>query len=143
MHKKTLESLIIEGIPLSQSMAFEVIELEQDSIKVRGRQQENKNVHGTAFAGSLYCLCTLAVWGLVYSRLPENASLVMANGHIDYRKPVVGDIVAESAVPSDQIESFLNKLHKQGRAFLDGSANVYHGDNVAVQFTARLHARLN
>ncbi|TNF92052.1 MAG: hypothetical protein EP297_14155 [Gammaproteobacteria bacterium] len=143
MEKKLLESRILEGIPLSRSMAFEVMELDSATITVKGNQHENINVHGTAFAGSLYCICTLAVWGLVYSRLPANASLVIVNGHIDYLKPVIGDIIANGSVRPDEIENFLDVLESEGRSSINASADIHHDQVKAVHFTAKLYARLD
>jgi thioesterase domain-containing protein len=124
-------------------MAFEVVSLESSGITVMGSQHENINVHGTAFAGSLYCMCTLAVWGLVYSRLPENASLVIANAHIDYLKPVIGDILARGVVVPDEMEKFLAELQSDGKSSIKASADISQVDKQAVQYTAKLYARLD
>lgn len=143
MQKDILESRILDGIPLSRSMAFRVIELAPTTIKVSGDEQPNVNVHGTAFAGSLYCMCTLAVWGLVYSRLPDQASLVMVNGHIDYRKPVIGNIVAQGNVQAEAMEEFLQDLQNKGKSRIDATATVEHDGHAAVRFKASLYARMN
>ncbi len=143
MQKDILESRILDGIPLSRSMAFRVIELAPTAIKVSADEQPNVNVHGTAFAGSLYCMCTLAVWGLVYSRLPDQASLVMVNGHIDYRKPVIGNIVAQGNVQAEAMEEFLQDLKNKGKSRIDATATVEHDGRAAVRFTASLYARMN
>ena len=142
MDKHQLETRILEGIPLSRCMAFEVIDLAECNIQVKGRQKENVNVHGTAFAGSLYGICTLAVWGLVYSRLPDNASLVMKSGHIDYLKPVNGDIVADAAVNTVDMNTFLNDLHDKGKCVINVNAQVTHEGQTAASFSAGLYARL-
>jgi hypothetical protein len=49
-----LESEIRQGIPLATHMAFRISELTPCTIRVIGGAEENINVHGTAFAGSLY-----------------------------------------------------------------------------------------
>ena len=142
MLKETLESRILDGIPLSRNMAFRVIELAPTTIKVIGDEQPNVNVHGTAFAGSLYCICTLAVWGLVYSRLPGQASLVLASGHIDYLKPVIGNIVAEGSVKAEAMDEFLENLQNKGKSRIDATATIEHDGHAAVRFTASLYARI-
>ena len=73
-----LESEIRQGIPLAEQMAFRISELSPNAIKVVGGGRENVNVHGTAFAGSLYAVSTLALWGLIRARLPDNTTLVLA-----------------------------------------------------------------
>jgi thioesterase domain-containing protein len=142
MDKHELEKRILGGIPLSGCMAFEVVELSECSIQVKGNQQENINVHGTAFAGSLYGICTLAVWGLVYSRLPDNASLVMMNGHIDYLKPVKGDIVADASVDIVDMNAFLNELQDKRKCVINVNAQVTHDRQQAARFSASLYARM-
>jgi thioesterase domain-containing protein len=137
-----LEQRIRQGIPLSAQMDFRVIDLGTNSIQVRGGGQENINVHGTAFAGSLYTVCTLAAWGLVTSRLPEQAALVMAQGAIRYRKPVVGDIVASCEVSSNEMDSFLNSLNKRGKSRLVVTVSVPCNGELAVEFTGTLYASI-
>jgi thioesterase domain-containing protein len=80
MTANELTKKIHKGIPLTQAMAFDITQLTETSITVKTGGEENINVHGTAFAGSLYTTCVLAAWGLVNSRLPDEASLVLASG---------------------------------------------------------------
>ncbi len=142
MTSDELEQRIRQGIPLSAQMDFRVLDLGNNSIQVRGGGQENINVHGTAFAGSLYSVCTLAAWGLVTSRLPDEASLVMAEAKIRYRKPVIGDIVAACEVSSADMDSFLNTLNKRGRARLVATVSVLCNGELAAEFTGTVYASL-
>lgn len=143
MTSDELEQRIRQGIPLSAQMDFRVLDLNSNSIRVRGGGQENINVHGTAFAGSLYTICTLAAWGLVTSRLPEDVSLVMAEGKIRYRKPVVGDLLAGCEVSSSELNSFLNSLNRRGKARLVVTVSVPCNGETAAEFTATLYASIN
>lgn len=138
-----LEQRIRSGIPLTAQMDFRVLALTDNSITVRAGAAENINVHGTAFAGSLYTVCTLALWGLIHSRLPAHAALVMAEGTIRYRKPVVGEIIAHCSIPAEAMETFLETVNATGKSRL--KAQVYVADqdhNNAVEFTGMVHARL-
>lgn len=137
-----LEQRIRVGIPIAAHMDFRVIELTPNTISVLGGGEQNVNVHGTAFAGSLYAVCTLAMWGLVNSRLPDDASLVLAEGSIRYRRPVVGDIVANCVVPVETIDGFLQRLQQQGRARLDATVEVPGADGTAAEYRGTVHARL-
>ncbi len=143
MTKDELEQRIRLGIPLSAQMDFRVLDLGFNSIQVRGGGQKNINVHGTAFAGSLYTVCTLAAWGLVTSHLPEQASLVMAEGTIRYRKPVVGDILANCEVSSSEMDSFLNSVNQRGKARLVATVSVPCNGEIAAKFTGTLYASIN
>ncbi len=103
-----LEQHIRDGIPIAVQMAFKVNDLQPNSIAVIGGGSEYINVHGTAFAGSLYTICTLALWGLVTSRLPDEATLVLAQAEIRYRQPIVGNIQAQCMITQDRMDRFLS-----------------------------------
>jgi thioesterase domain-containing protein len=142
MTSDELEQYIRQGIPLSAEMGFRVLELSSNSIQVLGGEQENINVHGTAFAGALYSVCTLAAWGLVTSRLPQDASLVLAEGSIRYRKPVVGNIVADCEVSDREMVDFLNALNRRGRARLVATVLVPCNGETAAEFTGTVYASI-
>lgn len=135
-----LERRIRQGIPLSGHMAFRVLELAPASIRVSGGAEENVNVHGTAFAGALYAVCTLALWGLVYARLPADAGLVLATADIRYRSPVNGDIQAICAPPEQHLDCFLRELDAQGRARLQAEVQVPGSKGPAVVYTGTVYA---
>lgn len=142
MTANELTKKIHKGIPLTQAMAFDITQLTETSIAVKSGGEENINVHGTAFAGSLYTTCVLAAWGLVNSRLPDEASLVLASGHIDYLSPVVGDISARGEIPKQDFEQFLTAVNDQGRSRLDVEIQVEHEGVLAAKFTGQVHARI-
>jgi len=137
-----LEQRIRRGIPVAAQMDFRVRDLEDDAITVVGGGAENVNVHGTAFAGSLYAIATLALWGLVHARLPANAALVLAEGGIKYRQPVIGEIVARCAVPPAEMAAFLQRLQERGRAVLTATVVVPGADGIAAEYRGMVHARL-
>ncbi len=137
-----LEQRIRNGIPIAAQMAFRVRELAADSITVVGGGTENVNVHGTAFAGSLYAITTLALWGLVHARLPEGADLVLAEGSIRYRRPVIGDIVANCVIPEAEMDTFLTRLHERDRAILEATVQVDGAGHIAAEYHGTVHARL-
>ena len=136
-----LEQSIRQGIPLSAQMDFRVIQLTPTSIQVSGAAEPNINVHGTAFAGSLYAVCTLAAWGLVTSRLPDNASLVMAEADIRYRRPVKGDILADCEISATDMQGFLHTLHDTGKARLEAKVQVPCDGKLAAEFSGILYAK--
>ena len=141
MTQEQLEQRIRTGIPVSSHMDFRILELTDTAIRVSGGGDENVNVHGTAFAGSLYSICALAVWGLVHSRLPEDARLVMAEGSIRYRKPVVGEIISECEILAADFKGFLNAVTNQGKGRLKAVALVpAEGRSVAAEFTGLVYA---
>ncbi len=137
-----LEQRIRDGIPIAAQMDFRVQELTPTGIKVIGGGEENVNVHGTAFAGSLYAICTLALWGLISARLPSDAALVLAEGHIKYRQPIQGEILAHCDIPGIKMDAFLSRLERQGKALLTATVRVPGSKGTAAEFEGILHARL-
>ncbi|MET0067166.1 MAG: YiiD C-terminal domain-containing protein [Candidatus Thiodiazotropha sp.] len=136
-----LEQRIRQGIPLAAHMDFRVLSLTENSIRVRGGAAENLNVHGTAFAGSLYAIATLAAWGLVRSRLPDGADLVMAEGNIRYLQPILGELIAECHIESGVFGQFLEQLSSRGKARLEASAEFPGRNGPGASFEGQLHAR--
>jgi thioesterase domain-containing protein len=137
-----LEQRIRDGIPIAAQMAFQVRELTADKIIVVGGSEENINVHGTAFAGSIYAIATLALWGLVNANLPEGASLVLAEGNIRYRQPIEGEIEASCSISHDEMSVFLKHLKKKGRARLQATVTVPGTSEVAAEYSGIVFARV-
>ena len=142
MKREYLEDAIRSGIPISRQMDFRVRELTEQSIEVSGGASENINVHNTAFAGSLYSICTLAAWGLTFSKLPKGSALVMAKAEIEYLRPVKGEIVACGQISEQQSARLLADLEEQGKGRLDLEISVKNDEKLAVKFTAHLHVKL-
>ena len=66
-------------------------------LEIRAALAPNVNVHGTAFAGSLYAIAALCGWGSTWLALRSRAlgaHIVIADGHIKYARPVAETIVA-------------------------------------------------
>ena len=141
MDASELEKRIRAGIPLSAGMDFRIRALSDLAITVWAGAAENVNVHGTAFAGSLYTACTLAAWGLVTSRLPYTTSLVLADASIRYLKPVVGEIVATCTIPPELMAEFMNSIEQHGKGRLQAHVTVAGEEQHAVEFYATLYAR--
>lgn len=139
MDAKTLEQAIRQGIPISAQMDFKVKELHAQQIIVTGGAEQNINVHHTAFAGSLYSICTLAAWGLVYSKLPAGASLVMEKASIEYLRPVKGEIIANAYLSNECTQSMLEELERNKKARLKLPVSVDCNEKLAVNFYANLH----
>jgi thioesterase domain-containing protein len=137
-----LEQRIRAGIPLAAQMDFRVLSLSDNSISVFGGGEQNHNVHGTAFAGSLYAIATLAAWGLVQSRLPDGIELVMGKAEMIYRKPVIGDIVANCTIEPGDFDIFFATLQRKGKARLGAASVIQSGDEgVGAEFNGALYAR--
>ena len=109
----------------------------------------NTNVHGTAFAGSLYSVAVLCSyylarqWLLLQQPNLAHYTLVAKTGTIQYRRPVrEGRIVAHSVLPSpSRLDQFREELHNNHKAYLtvDGHINLPHGQ-MACEYSMQLCA---
>jgi len=104
--------------------------VDEGSVSLSMPIKGNTNVHGTAFAGSLYSLCVLSAWYtlVIHLRNPlgdnslDNATVVVKSSEIQYKKPLwnIEDnqmIVATSFLASGEEawKGFLKQLHEKGK----------------------------
>jgi len=76
---------------MSEAMDLTLESFENNVLTTSAALAPNVNVHGTAFAGSLYSVQALTGWGMVWLQLRLmglDASIVIASGKIDYLKPL-------------------------------------------------------
>lgn len=133
-----LTCLLHQEIPLTQALGLAVEMAERNRIRVRGPFENNRNLHGTVFAGSIYCFATLAGWCLVHNYCRErglNASVVLRHADIRYQRPLTGNPIAEAWLPDPaEVEAFLHGLHSKGRSRLVVPAELKEGEQVAARF---------
>lgn len=94
-----LDQIWASEIPLSQDMGVRVVAWTGSVLTVEAPLAPNINVHGTAFAGSLYAVGALCGWGLTHLRCSEArqpGSIVIASASIDYRSPCEGNLIARA-----------------------------------------------
>jgi thioesterase domain-containing protein len=102
-----------EEIPLTRAMALEPVSWRDGTLTVAADLAPNVNVHGTAFAGSLYSIAALSGWGLVHLELERAdvaGSIVIADGRIRYQRPVTERIVARCTLATADREAGLRAL---------------------------------
>jgi thioesterase domain-containing protein len=133
-------------IPISAAMKIEVVKFANDQLVVRAPLAPNVNVHGTAFAGSLYAIAALCGWGMTWLQLKSrhiDGNIVIADGHIHYAAPVQQEIVATCRFGALDLETAMARLTSTGktRFKLDCVINA-HGDEAA-HFTGDYAVRLH
>ena len=102
-----------EEIPLTRAMGLVPVSWRDGTLTVAADLEPNVNVHGTAFAGSLYSVAALSGWGLVHLELEAAdvvGSIVIADGRIRYQRPVTERIVARCTLPATDREAGLRAL---------------------------------
>lgn len=139
---EVLESIWHREIPISKAMGVRATGYDGETLRARAGLVENINVHGTAFAGSLYAVAALCGWGMVWLKLRERrlaASIVIAEGHIRYARPVAEDIeVGCRFDASDQHDAWA-RLERDRRCRFALSVDVGDG---AARFDGNYAVRL-
>jgi thioesterase domain-containing protein len=133
-------------IPPAAAMAIEVASYDGNTLTVRAPLAANRNVHGTAFAGSLFSVCVLTGWGATWLALRErgySGSIVVADSQIKYRRAVAGDIVCRCDTEPAVLDAALAQFEATGRATLPLTCMIDADDRLAVVFngTYVVHAK--
>lgn len=124
-------------IPPAAAMAIEVAAYDGRTLTVRAPLAPNRNVHGTAFAGSLFSACVLTGWGATWLALRQReltGSIVVAESRIRYRKAVAGDLVCRCTLEAPAADAALANYATSGRASLPLTCTIDTGDRAAVAF---------
>lgn len=90
-------------IPLSEKMGVRIIQYTGQKFITTMSETGNQNPHHTLFAGSLFSLATLTGWGLIWLLLRERhlgGTIILADAHIRYNKPITGKPGAEANLGS-------------------------------------------
>ena len=140
-----LERTWHEEIPISKAMGIRVTDFANDQLVVRAELEPNINVHGTAFAGSLYAIAALCGWGMTWLQLKTrriDGSIVIANGNIHYERPVKEPIVATCRfILTDQADA-LARLKAQGKTRFNLECVIRANGNDAARFTGEYAVRV-
>lgn len=140
-----LDDFFAEHIPLTQAMGLHVAGRDALGLRLAAPLAPNRNDKGTAFAGSLATIVTLAGWALTTLVLREagydDAQVAVGHATTDYRRPVRTGLLAECRQPpADEVEAFLAAFREHGRARWQLEIVLKDGEAVAVQQLARYHA---
>ena len=139
-----LESTWHEQIPLSRALQLRVSDFEADALETRAPLAPNINLHGTAFAGSLYAVCALTGWGYVW-RLGRahgwHGDIVLTRGEIDYRRPVRSEIVCAASTDSDAKAAFVEALANGRAGRCQVRCVIEDAERTAVEFSGAYHMR--
>ena len=142
---QNLEAIWHEQIPLSKAMTMKIENFRNHVLTTHAGLAPNVNVHGTAFAGSLYAIQALTGWGMMHLQLKLNdldASIVIANGQIDYARPVAEDIHVTCSF-GEHLKEF-EKLKTTGKGRFPLSTKVLLADGAEAGGFSGLYAvRLN
>lgn len=138
---QVLQQTLAQDIPITQHMGITVESYDDKGLVLKASLAGNTNPKGTAFAGSINSLVTLAGWGQLWLLLKElniDGHVVIQNNHIAYLHPVVDDFVALCHRPAqDEIDRLEQTLRHKGKARIELDVDIRQEDEVAVDFKGR------
>lgn len=141
---RALEARWHDDIPISAAMGIAVSGYDGARLELRAALAPNVNVHGTAFAGSLFSLASLCGWGLLHLQLEGRGlagSIVFVEGSIRCLKPVRDDVQANCEWPP-AAESALAGLGCGDRARFLLTTRLHCGGALAAEFRGEYALKL-
>ena len=133
-----LEETWHRDIPLAAAMRIAVQSYDGRTLTVRAPLAANRNLHGTAFAGSVFSICVLAGWGAAWLAWREHGLkglIVIADSKIQYRRAVTSELVCLCAPDTAAVAAAFEQFRGVGRASLTLDCTIDVGERRAVTFT--------
>lgn len=140
-----LERLIVEKMPITEHLEFELAADEQGRLRASAPLQPNANHMGSAFGGSLSMLATVTGWAMVHQMMQEamedmrrRVEVMIQESDIEYLKPVYENISVVCEPPDeDAKEQFREMLDRWGRARIELECKINAAGERAVTFLGR------
>lgn len=108
-----------EELPITGALGIAVVSAPPGALVLEMPLAPNRNHKGTAFAGSLSALTTLAGWSLLWLALREAgeaAHVVIQDSTMRYLRPVHSDAFATATAPAaEAMAQLLTALRRHGR----------------------------
>ena len=142
-HCHDLQKVWDAHFPMARAMGVKVGTYDKHTLTTRTPLAGNTNIHGTAFAGSLYAIEALTAWGLLYLEIAMaglDASIIHAAGSIEFAETVNGEIVAVSSL--GEHTGAMAELAANGRIRLELTTEVIENGRVASRFRGDYAVRL-
>ena len=118
------------NMPLTEAMGLRVLDAATGRIRLSAPLTPNRNLHGTAFGGSLAALGIVAGWAVLHRGLAEAnvaASLVVHRSELEYLKPATAELIADCVLPAADWPAFLATLREGRRARITVATDVSAG----------------
>ena len=138
-----LQSVWDADFPMVSAMGVRAANFENHTLTTHTPLAGNTNIHGTAFAGSLYAIEALTAWGLLFVELELaglNGSIIHAAGNIEFDRPIEGDIVVTSSFLAHP--DAMAELAASGKIRLTMTSEAYADGGVASRFSGDYGIRL-
>ncbi len=139
---RALEDFMHAEIPLVAAMDVKLLRYDERGLVIAAPLEANRNYRGTAFAGSLAALVTLAGWAMTHLKVQEmglKGEAAASESHVEFLKPVtVPTIEVFCPQPADEAVAKLRRmLLRRGMGRWELSAHIRAGGEPAVAFTGK------
>jgi thioesterase domain-containing protein len=143
---RALRRKLTTEMPITQRLGIRFGGAAGGGVRLRAPLAANINHRGTAFAGSLNALATLAGWATVWLVLRRHdlpGQVVIQDSTVHYARPVTGDFEARCEPPThDAIAHLLESVRRRGRGRIELTVTVSDRQGPAVNFRGRYVALL-
>ena len=133
-----LQNRIVREFTLAKHIGIVVESADDEAVVLSAPLAPNANYKGTAFGGSLYSVAVLSGWAWVTRYLAARglaADAVIQESSVRFLAPVLGDLRASAAAPSEaQIDKFRKMLQRAGRGRIRLRVEINYGGTVAALF---------
>lgn len=140
-----LQSTLRTELPVTQHLGIRVVSLDRDHVTLAAPLAANHNHAGSAFAGSLNAIATLAGWSFMWALLRSNdvlARVVIQDSSISHERPVAADFQATCRSPdAAAVGRLLAALGRRGRGRLGLNVQVSDAAGPAATFRGRYVAQ--
>ena len=142
-----LAAKLARELPVTQHLGIRVEQWDADGLLLSAPLAANVNHQGTAFAGSVNALATLAGWGSLWLILREEeveASLVLQDSSIRFLHPISRDLRARAPRPAPAaVRHLVESLRRHGKGRLSLDIEITDGGDVLATFRGRYVALRN
>jgi len=141
-----LQRQLAEQVPLAQASGVRLAFDPAGAICAEAPFAPNRNMHGTAFGGSLYTVslvCGFAQTRWLTEQAGLEAEIVVHRAQAEYHRPVRGPLIASIGAAQTQSQhDFLRTLEHRGRARLALDITIDADDQRAFTLQASFAARM-
>jgi thioesterase domain-containing protein len=136
-----LRSKLATEIPVTQHLGLEVVRHDSRGLTLAAPLSNNVNHEGTAFAGSVNAVATLAGWGwlwLTLRRSGHEGHVLLQDSSIQYLRPIETDFTAR-CLPAEaaEVEQMLAGLTRHSRGRVSLGVEIWAGTTLVATFRGR------
>lgn len=133
-----INEAIYAAIPLSHALQFQIQAVDEEAIFASAPLEPNINMHGSAFAGSIYAIAALTAWSFVThlcGAVSDKSSVVIGKAEIFYKKPILESVQCRSSVSVEEREAFLHAFSNEGKSRLELEVAIGQASEAVLQAT--------